>query len=196
MSIKVKKIIIVLILIVCFLIVSVAGVIVVTLGDSNYILNYINEDTYNKDVKTVKNIYVLFNKYKGEISTNVISKSINVFATKVLPQYSKINNPEDYFKGHKEDIARLTGITKEEEFVKVVEKAKTISNFDLVDYEFVEDTTESANKGTLVVVQINYKDNVKIQFLAYVMNHPAEGKAPIEYSTNVREKPEELNIAL
>ena len=61
MSIKVKKIIIVLILIVCFLIVSVAGVIVVTLGDSNYILNYINEDTYNKDVKTVKNIYVLFN---------------------------------------------------------------------------------------------------------------------------------------
>ncbi len=152
--------------------------------DSNSLLSYINKDTYDKDVKTVKNLYLLFDKYKGEISTNVISKSLNVFGTTVLQEYSKVNNAEEFFKKNKDSINKLTGITKVEEFKDLVTKAKTISKFEIIDYEFIEGTSEKGNKGTIIVVQFNYKNGEKVQFLAYIKNYMDEGKTPIEYTAN------------
>ena len=185
-----KKIIIVAIIVIIIIILGIVGFLLSPYGKSVYLINYINDQTYDSEIKKVKNGYTVFSKYNGEVTSNTINKSINVFATSILPDYKSINNVQKYYNDNKDIILNLTGINNLEEFEKVVNKAKTITNFELNDYEFVDNTVETGSKGVISVLRITYK-NETVEFLAYVNNKMSNEKAPIEYSATVTK--EDLN---
>lgn len=139
-------------------------------------------------------IYKLFNIYKGDLTSEIISKTYENFAVNIIPRYYKDCNGLDenginkYYKGNKNTIRVELGIEKEEDFQKFIQYLESNINDSNLVFKSTRAVGESV-KGykdyVEMYVEINYENNTNLVFNTHISKVITTEVTPITYSTDV-----------
>lgn len=159
-----------------------------------YKLKDINiEDNMGDGTQIPNDMYKLIKEYKGNLDTEIISKTYYNFANNLLPKYYKECKDLDekelnkYYKKYKNTIYIELGYESFENFEVFINYIKKLSGTDLVldTYGVMGTTIKSSKEYVSVYLTITYKDNDEIIFNTNVLKEKSENKTSISYDTVV-----------
>ncbi len=152
------------------------------------------EDNMGNGTQIPNDMYKLIKEYKGNLDTEIISKTYYNFANNLLPKYYKECKDLDakelnkYYKKYKNTIYIELGYESFEDFEAFINYIKKLSGTDLVldTYGVMGTTIKSSKEYVSVYLTITYKDNDEIIFNTNVLKEKSENKTSITYDTDVR----------
>lgn len=151
------------------------------------------EDNMGDGTQIPNDMYKLIKEYKGNLDTEIISKTYYNFANNLLPKYYKECKDLDekelnkYYKKYKNTIYIELGYESFENFEVFINYIKKLSGTDLVldTYGVMGTTIKSSKEYVSVYLTITYKDNDEIIFNTNVLKEKSENKTSISYDTAV-----------
>ena len=139
-------------------------------------------------------IYKLFNIYKGDLTSEVISKTYENFAVNIIPRYYKAcsgldeNGINKYYKGNKNTIRVELGIQNEEDFQKFIQYLNSnISDSNLIfkSTRAVGESIKGYKDYIEMYVEVNYENGTNLVFNTHISKVITTDITPITYSTDV-----------
>lgn len=151
------------------------------------------EDNMGDGTQIPNDMYKLIKEYKGNLDTEIISKTYYNFANNLLPKYYKECKDLDtkelnkYYKKYKNTIYIELGYESFEDFEVFINYIKKLSGTDLIldTYGVMGTTIKSSKEYVSVYLTITYKDNDEIIFNTKVLKEKSENKTSISYDTTV-----------
>ena len=151
------------------------------------------EDNMGDGTQIPNDMYKLIKEYKGNLDTEIISKTYYNFANNLPPKYYKECKDLDakelnkYYKKYKNTIYIELGYESFENFEVFINYIKKLSGTDLVldTYGVMGTTIKSSKEYVSVYLTITYKDNDEIIFNTNVLKEKSENKTSISYDTVV-----------
>ena len=139
-------------------------------------------------------IYKLFNIYKGDLTSEVISKTYENFAVNIIPRYYKAcsgldeNGINKYYKGNKNTIRVELGIQNEEDFQKFIQYLNSnISDSNLIfkSTRAVGESIKGYKDYIEMYVEVNYENGTNLVFNTHISKVITTDITPITYSIDV-----------
>lgn len=139
-------------------------------------------------------IYKLFNIYKGDLTSEIISKTYENFAINIIPRYYSdcngldVNGINKYYKGNKNTIKVELGIENEEDFQKFIQYLNNnISDSNLVfkSTRAVGESIKGYKDYIEMYVEVNYENGTNLVFNTHISKVITTDITPITYSTDV-----------
>ena len=158
---------------------------------------------YDKDasfeiLRYPNNVSFLFRDYEGKIENFSIYRSIYDFVKREIPRYysalktSNDKQIESYFKKHKDEIGKILGIDREEEFYDFVKTLKNLEteNLELEKYLINSNVTlEDSDTYYRFVLLVKYDNNDEIGFYIEIPKYSySTKKTPVYYKGNVKKE--------
>lgn len=190
---KLIKILLILFIVLCLIL----GITVVFLkkelykNNAVYHQNYIYDDEQWNDEEYPYMGYMLFVNYKGDLSSNNITKSMYYVANELIPKYYlKLKNSsqvdiESFYEKNKNSIVLELGIETAYDFYKIIEKMQnnfSKDNLIFKGYAIEADTIKVKNNYTDAVLQIKYNDDQKIFLNVRIYNSINKKRNPLIYT--------------
>lgn len=160
-------------------------------------INKINvEDKMNSKLELPENLHLLIGEYKGNLTTEIISKNYNNLAKKVIPKYYEKcknlsgENLNKYFERNKELIRAELDYSEYNEFETFINYIKKIDvkKLKFESYRLLEESAKTINMNTSIYIEINYKENNTLIFKSIVSNKINSDKTSIKLQSNIDEE--------
>lgn len=140
-----------------------------------------------------KGLYKLIEIYKGELTTEIISKQYNKIAKVFIPKYyedcKNLNDSElnKYFNKNKKVIYIELGYETYEEFNKFIKELSNLTGNKLVfeSYEIPIDSIEKTDIGYSAYISIKYENNETITFNSNISRKAEKDKTSILLNTSI-----------
>lgn len=138
-------------------------------------------------------LYMLMSEYKGSLTTEIISKQYNHYATVLIPKYYKnckdLSSDElnSFFNKNSKVIYIELGYDNVTDFEKFINVLKTLKgeNLEFESYSLLIDSLQKTKDGKSMYLSIKYKDNSEVVFNSYVERKKTEDRPSIILKTDV-----------
>lgn len=187
---KYKKIAISIFIIVILLIILAIIKLTSPEAKAKRVLKQINEpEQMSEEIKIPKYINRIDEKYKGELSSQIIIKTYNNFAEKLIPKYQtkcknmSENELEKYFRKNNKTIKIELGYENYEDFKFFINNLKSLKegNLTLEEYRILRTGVQEKDGYVYAYISIKYKDNNEIYFNTKISNTINTKQTSIEY---------------
>lgn len=192
-----KKLVISIVVIIILLLI----ILIARLTSSEYkakrVLKQINiPDKMSEDMLLPKYLNRIDEKYTGELTTQIISKTYNNFAEKLIPKYygkcKNMSNEElqKYFNQKRKTIQIELGYEQFQDFQTFINNIKTLKNenLEIEEYRILRTSVEEKDGYIYAYLSIKYKNNDAIYFNTKISNTINKEQTSIEYYCNLDEK--------
>lgn len=190
---KIKKMLILLsIILVIFILIYIFN----PLSQAKFRLTDINkENKLNESVETVENIHYIMGVYKGELTTQIMTKSYNNLAKNIIPKYFEfckgLSREElgEYYKKNSDIIFVELGYESFEEFEKFVEKIKIIEadTLEFKSYRILDNSVTKTNNKTKAYIEFVYNNDNKLVFESIISRDLKKKSTSIKLEPSVDE---------
>lgn len=188
-------------LIFCILIIIILATIFIiknNLPEDRLLRKIYNKDADFEILRYPNNVSFLFRDYEGKIENFSIYRSIYDFVKNEIPKYHsdlKTSNDKqikNYFEKHKNEIGKILGIDREEEFYNFVKTLKNLETekLELEKYLINSDVKlEDSDTYYRFVLLVKYKDNDEIGFYMEIPKYNYSTQiTPVYYKGNVKKE--------
>lgn len=132
-------------------------------------------------------------KYNGGLTTQIIAKTYNNFAEKVIPKYYKKcknlsgQDIDKYYNRNKKIIKIELGFTNSDEFKQFVKMLQQLQGDEITfeSYRILRTTVTNENNSTSAYLGITYSNNKEIIFNTTLANEVKKKETSITYSVDI-----------